>query len=530
MKSMKVKRNTYWIIGVGIFILICLFVLLSPFITKFSYSDIDLFSINTRPDRIHFLGTDDLGRDVLSRLLYGTGVSLLVGISSTILQIIIGSIMGILAGYFGEYIDFVIMRIIDVLMCFPFMITAMAIASLIGPSLKNLIIIIAILSWTEVARIVRAQILSLKKQNFILVAKTMGFSDFFIIIKHILPNIFPLIIVAATISMASAILMEASLSFLGLGVKDPMPSLGNILSNARNMRALQSYPWTWLPAGILIMSMTLAINFIGEGFRILYTPRQKDVDKILDFNMDIKIEKAKILAIVGESGSGKSVSMKALLGLNPPNIKVCGKIEFENKNLLERNEKIIKKMRGRDIVLMFQEPMKVLNPLMSVGSQVDEVLRLQTKLRSKERKIRVLKLFEEVKLENSEEVYYKYAHELSGGMRQRVQLAIALAGNPRILIADEPTSSVDENLKDDILDLLKDLCKNREIAIILITHDFKDLEKYVDNIVVMHKGEIIESSTTKVFFENPQEEYSRNLLKAVFKKENFTGRFYEIGD
>ena len=179
---------------------------------------------------------------------------------------------------------------------------------------------------------------------------------------------------------------------------------------------------------------------------------------------------------------------------------------------------------------MFQEPMKVLNPLMSVGSQVDEVLRLQTKLRSKERKIRVLKLFEEVKLENSEEVYYKYAHELSGGMRQRVQLAIALAGNPRILIADEPTSSVDENLKDDILDLLKDLCKNREIAIILITHDFKDLEKYVDNIVVMHKGEIIESSTTKVFFENPQEEYSRNLLKAVFKKENFTGRFYEIGD
>ena len=173
MKSMKVKRNTYWIIGVGIFILICLFVLLSPFITKFSYSDIDLFSINTRPDRIHFLGTDDLGRDVLSRLLYGTGVSLLVGISSTILQIIIGSIMGILAGYFGEYIDFVIMRIIDVLMCFPFIITAMAIASLIGPSLKNLIIIIAILSWTEVARIVRAQILSLKKQNFILVAKTM---------------------------------------------------------------------------------------------------------------------------------------------------------------------------------------------------------------------------------------------------------------------------------------------------------------------------------------------------------------------
>ena len=278
------------------------------------------------------------------------------------------------------------------------------------------------------------------------------------------------------------------------------------------------------------MSMTLAINFIGKGFRILYTPRQKDIDKILDFNMDIKIEKAKILAIVGESGSGKSVSMKALLGLNPPNIKVCGKIEFENKNLLERNEKIIKKMRGRDIVLMFQEPMKVLNPLMSVGSQVDEVLRLQTKLRSKERKIRVLKLFEEVKLENSEEVYYKYAHELSGGMRQRVQLAIALAGNPRILIADEPTSSVDENLKDDILDLLKDLCKNREIAIILITHDFKDLEKYVDNIVVMHKGEIIESSTTKVFFENPQEEYSRNLLKAVFKKENFTGRFYEIGD
>ena len=328
-KNIEFKRNIYWITGVSVLLFIALLAIVAPYLTKVSYSAPDLFSINTAPDKLHILGTDSLGRDIFARLLYGARVSLGVGAASTLIQIVMGTLLGTVAAYFGKSTDFIIMRLIDVVLCFPFIITAMAIAAIIGPSISNLIIIIAVLSWTDVARVLRAEVLSLKKQNFIIMSKTVGFSDMFIIIKHILPNAFPLIIVAASISMANAVLIEASLSFLGLGVKDPMPSLGNILANAQNMRALQSYPWTWLPAGATIISIVLAVNFIGEGFRILFNPKQKESRNILEFELDLDIEKGKITALAGESGSGKTLGTRALLGLNPDNIRVKGRVMFD---------------------------------------------------------------------------------------------------------------------------------------------------------------------------------------------------------
>lgn len=527
IKNIELKRNIYWILGGSILLLAIVLSIAAPYLVKFSYTTPDLFSINTSPDNMHILGSDSLGRDIFARLLYGMGVSLSVGIVSTIMQIFIGTILGIIAAYFGKSTDFIIMRIIDIVMCFPFIITAMAIAAIIGPSLRNLIIIISILSWTEVARIVRAATLSLKKQNFIIMSKTIGFSDIFIIIKHIVPNVLPMIIVASSISMANAILIEASLSFLGLGVKDPMPSLGNILSNAQNMRALQSYPWTWLPAGVAIISIVLAINFIGEGFRIFFNPQQRNIKKILEFEIDLDIEKGKIIALVGESGSGKTLSTGAILGLNSDNINVRGKVMFEGKNLLELSKRDLKKMRGKDIALMFQEPMRALDPLMKLGEQVDEVLLLHTKLSKKERYNRVIELFSEVSLPKPQIIYNKFPHQISGGMRQRVQMAVAIASNPRLLIADEPTAAIDEELKNEILSLLHDLCKKRNMALILISHELSKIERYVDEVAVMYKGKIVEKQNTEEFFNAPKHPYSNLLIKSVINKEKFTGRFYE---
>lgn len=268
-------KNKLAMIG---FVLLTLFVLaavLAPILTNYLRDTIDLMSIESRPSLKHLLGTDELGRDVFTRLLYGGRVSLGVALSATILQLLIGVTLGSISGFYGKWIDNAIMRIVDTVMCFPFFVIAITIAALIGPSAWNVILIIGLLQWTGVARIVRAEILSLKHSEFIEAARAMGFSNFKIIFNHLLPNILSPVIVNATLSVAQGILMEAGLSFLGLGVKQPEPSWGNILSAAQSMRVLQNEWWLWIPAGLLVFLSVLSINFVGDGLRDALDPKMK---------------------------------------------------------------------------------------------------------------------------------------------------------------------------------------------------------------------------------------------------------------
>lgn len=268
-------KNKLAMIG---FILLTLFVLaaiLAPILTNYLRDTIDLMSIESHPSLKHLLGTDELGRDVFTRLLYGGRVSLGVALTATILQLLIGVTLGSISGFYGKWIDNAIMRLVDTFMCFPFFVIAITIAALIGPSAWNVILIIGLLQWTGVARIVRAEILSLKHSEFIEAARAMGFSNFQIIFKHLLPNILSPVIVNATLSVAQGILMEAGLSFLGLGVKQPEPSWGNILSAAQSMRVLQYEWWLWIPAGLLVFLSVLSINFVGDGLRDALDPKMK---------------------------------------------------------------------------------------------------------------------------------------------------------------------------------------------------------------------------------------------------------------
>lgn len=269
------KKNKLILIGTGILTTLIIVSFIGPLFIKQDISSVDLYNISSPPSGEHLLGTDDLGRDVLARLLYGGRVSLLVGVFATMLQVMIGTILGVLAGYFGGAIDAIIMRIVDIAMCFPFFIVAIALAAIVGPSVVNLIIIIAILSWTDIARIVRAEVLSIKERDFIMASKAIGFNNLDIILKHIIPNVLSSILVATTLSMATAILMEASLSFLGMGVKPPMPSWGNMLTAAQNMKTLSSEWWLWIPPGFMIIISVLAINFLGEGLRRKLDPKRK---------------------------------------------------------------------------------------------------------------------------------------------------------------------------------------------------------------------------------------------------------------
>lgn len=271
----KFKKNKLAVVGVFIILALVLLSICAPLLTDYTISQTDLFNIKMAPSSKHILGTDDLGRDVFTRLLYGGRVSIIVGIASMTVQLVIGVIMGAIAGYFGGIAEKIIMRIIDVIMCFPFFVIAVSVAAVVGPGVKNLIIIIGFLMWPNIARIVRAEILALKENDYIMAAKAMGLSSFEIIKSHILPNIMSPILVAATLAIANGILTEASLSFLGIGVKLPQPSWGNMLIAAQNIGTLQREWWLWIPAGSLIILMVLSINFVGDGLRDALDPKTR---------------------------------------------------------------------------------------------------------------------------------------------------------------------------------------------------------------------------------------------------------------
>jgi peptide/nickel transport system permease protein len=269
----KFRRNKLAMLGAGIIVVIVVCCVFAPLLTSYDVSSQDIMAMRQAPSAEHLLGTDDLGRDVWTRLLYGGRVSIVVGLAAMGLQLVIGVTLGALAGYFGGWVDAVVMRLIDVIMCFPFFVIALAAAAVLGAGLVNIVLIIGFLQWPHIARIVRAEVLSAKRSDYVASARTLGLGAPTIIFSELLPNVASPVIVAATLSIAEAILAEASLSFLGLGVTLPEPSWGNMLVAAQNIGALQYEWWRWLPAGIAVIAMVLSINFVGDGLRDALDPK-----------------------------------------------------------------------------------------------------------------------------------------------------------------------------------------------------------------------------------------------------------------
>ena len=271
----RLRKNKLAITGLIILVILLLLAITAPLITIHHPHHINSANKYQSPSGEHWLGTDQLGRDTFSRLIYGSRVSLSVGLVSTGIAVIIGVTLGSIAGYIGGFLDNSIMRLVDIFMCFPFFVMAITIAALTGPSIWIIMIISGTLSWPRIARIVRAEILSIKQREFIEAARALGLNSRDIIIKHVLPNIFAPIIVFATLGMAGGILAEAGLSFLGMGVKQPQPSWGNMLETARSMRSLRLHWWLWIPPGIMVFITILSINFLGDGLRDALDPKLK---------------------------------------------------------------------------------------------------------------------------------------------------------------------------------------------------------------------------------------------------------------
>ncbi|WP_413527532.1 oligopeptide ABC transporter permease [Marinilactibacillus psychrotolerans] len=259
-------KNKVAVISLAIFIAMILVAVFANQLSPYA-RDASVGGFRSAPHGNYFLGTDDIGRDTLTRLIHGTQVSMIVGICSVAIYVVIGTSLGLVSGYFGGIIDAIIMRVTEAFMSFPFFLVILTLVSLLGSGIWVVTIVLGILSWPPLCRLVRGQVLTLKEQDFVLAAEATGYSTFGIMFVHILPNVISPILVNATFGIATAILTEASLSFLGVGVQPPRPSWGNILSQAQSIRVLTSEPWRWVPAGILIFVAVLSINFIGEGLR-----------------------------------------------------------------------------------------------------------------------------------------------------------------------------------------------------------------------------------------------------------------------
>lgn len=259
-------KNKMAVGGLVVLVLLILVAIFAPFIAPYN-PNLTVGSFQAPPSSQFLLGTDEIGRDVLSRVIYGDRVSLFVGVVSVLIYTIIGTTLGLFSGFLGGIWDATIMRVTEVFMSFPYFMVILVIVSLFEPSIMTVTMVIGFLGWPTLCRLVRGEVLKLKKADYVQAAVSSGYSTGQILFKHIFPNVLSPILVNMTFGIATSILTEASLSFLGVGVVPPTASWGNILSNAQSLTVLSTQPWRWVPAGVMILVAVLAINFVGDGLR-----------------------------------------------------------------------------------------------------------------------------------------------------------------------------------------------------------------------------------------------------------------------
>ena len=503
----------------------------------------------------HILGTDHLGRDLLSRLLWGTQLSLAVGFAAAFIAATFGSILGAIAGFYGQKTDNIIMRFIDMLMAFPYILLALAIVAALGPGLFNALIAVALVNIPFFARNIRGVTVTLANKEFIEAARLSGMSNLRILIVEIFPNLLPMIVIAMSTTVGWMILETAGLSFLGLGSQPPQADLGSMLGEARS--ALITNPHTSFVPGIMIFCIVIGINLFGDGVRDALDPRLKKGSLIrplpqtiyeggdtqptpstkllsvqnlstqFHVNQDVyqssndvsfEIQEGECLGLIGESGSGKSVTALSVTSLvaSPPGVIKKGSVNYKNENLLALPYEKLRSIRGNKISYIFQDPLTTLHPLHTIGDQLLEALQAHdSKLSLSESISKSKDLLKSVQIPNPDNVWDVYPHQLSGGMRQRVCIAMALINNPELIIADEPTTALDVTVQAQILNILNSLRKERKLSILFISHDFGVISQLCDRVIVMYAGSIVEEGPVKNIMQQAAHPYTSELIKCV---------------
>lgn len=543
-------RNRTSVIGLIIIAVVLVCAVFGPLIAPYGANEIDVPNALQAPSWSHLFGTDDLGRDVFSRVVLAASVSMRVAVIAVAISLTVGVILGMVAGFAGGVLDTALMRIVDVVFSFPVLLLALAIVAILGPGVTSAMIAIGVVYIPIFARVARADTLRVRQTQYVQASRTMGVRTPAILMRHVLPSISGPVIVQTSISLAFAILSEAALSFLGLGVQPPDPSWGRMLFDAQGF--ITTAWWMGVFPGLAILVTVFAFNLIGDGVRDVLDPRQrtllrnrgyerksstvttpstgKHIDpdgsvlRVADLvvgvgpreivhGISFSVAPGETLGIVGESGSGKSLSVLSATGLfDAPSAYVCGSARLGDTEIVGATPAKLRALHGSRVGFVFQDPSSSLNPLLTVEQQLTEGPRRHLGLSRGEARERALTLLRDVNLPDPESRLRAYPHQLSGGQRQRVMIAIALACDPELLIADEATTALDVTTQAQIIDLVAKLQRERGMAVLWISHDLGVIGRIADRVMVLRSGRIVESSDVTTLFDDPQDDYSRTLL------------------
>ena len=584
--SEKIKYsnlNKRLIFGIILLIIVVAPVIVSVFWTRFDPNEVNYSEMLQSPSFKYLFGTDDFGRDIYTRVMLGAATTFGIALFTVAMGALVGTIIGALTGYFGGIVDEILMRVNDCLASFPSILLALVVVSLLDKGTWDICIALGLVFIPSFARIMRAEYIKEKNKDYVLNARLMGAGHLRVIFIHIFPNTLPILFSAVLVGINNAVLAEAGLSYLGLGVQPPDPSLGRMLSEAKTY--LFSAPWYEIFPCLLMILFILGLTIVSDNFGVsgvslnavkrkiakkrdglsdesftsdnikrdqttVYNTTEettigdRTTDKVTAGKMDAGYEKkhdnksgceaidkseceaiisvrnlevgfieddgiddtllgisfdlhkGEILGVVGESGSGKSLTAMSIMGiLSDKAVITGGSILLDGKTDLTRlPEDEYRKLRGGRLAYVFQEPMTSLNPIQKIGVQIDEILDIhQSHLKEEEQKRLVLEALEDTGLHDVDKLYNMYPYELSGGMRQRVCIAMALVAKADVILADEPTTALDANVADVILDIFKHINKKYGTAIMLISHDLRVIGKLSDRVIIMQDGRIVET-------------------------------------
>ncbi|MFI6903174.1 dipeptide/oligopeptide/nickel ABC transporter permease/ATP-binding protein [Nonomuraea sp. NPDC050394] len=532
------------------------------------------------PSAAHWMGLDSANRDILSRLLYGARFSLLIGLGATGLALLAGALVGAIAATSRKAVDETLMRLLDVVMAFPGIALAAVLVAVFGGSVPVLVMAMAFLYMPSVARVVRANVLAQYGEDYVAAERVIGARTPYIVIRHVAVNTAAPVLVFCTVMVADAIVFEASLSFIGAGVRPPDPSWGSVIADGKNMVLLGGW-WATVFPGLLILLTVLALNILSEGISdawaapaartappardedaferavpgsgqvtelpgleeaarrlaerarplptgppilavenlaIGFEHRHGGVDIVDGISFDVR--PGEVLGLVGESGCGKSLTALTIMGLQPREARVRGHIRFGQRELIALPRRARRRLLGHEMAMIYQDALSSLNPAMTIRAQLKQLTRRGGRRRPAD-------LLALVGLDAGRTLS-AYPHELSGGQRQRVLIAMALSREPKLIVADEPTTALDVTVQAQVIELLLRLREELGFALVLVSHDLALVADVTDRVVVMYGGQIVETGVTASLVGAPAHHYARGLLGSVLSLESGAERLTQI--
>ena len=549
----KLLKDPQAVVTSVLLLVIIVLGLLTPWIGPHDPNEAQLNAINATPGTPGYpLGADQNGRDIASRLLHSINTSIIAGLIGASVALTIGVTFGLIGGYFGRRLRSVTEWVFSLIMTFPGLLLLIVLMPITKGDYRATMLIFGVLLSPGIYRLVRNLVVGVKNELYVDAARVSGLPNLRILSRHVLFVVRGPIIIAAAFLAGSAISLQSGLAFLGVG-SDLVPSFGAMIADGFTNLYVDPTQFIWpsLLLGTLTASLVLLGNSLRDAFegvklkpsklvapKLTTNTRQTadgtsaDLLSVTDLviayptpsgqlkevvkGVALNLRAGETLGLVGESGSGKTQTAFSILGVLPSEaVIVRGSIKLQGRELLGLREQDLRALRGREIAYIPQEPMSNLDPSYTIGAQLVEGIRASARMSGTDAKARVLALLERVGIQDPARTFGSYPHQISGGMAQRVLIAGAVASRPKLLIADEPTTALDVTVQAEILDLLRDLQAELNMAVLLVTHNFGVVADICDRIAVMQNGQIVESGAALKLFREPKHPYTQLLLGSI---------------